>query len=223
MSYYFIYYLAFMLAAYVLQRPPLILGIVLFFILRPFLPDPVVLLRTWGRIRSLTRQVETNPANVIARRDLATLWIERLRPGRALELLSEADKRDPNNPEILYLTGVARFRSGDPEGALDPLVRAVDIDPRVRFGEPYLIAGQALLKLGRNEEAEDALERYVRVNSSSVQGLYLLGKARAGRGDREGAAKAFNEARTTFWHLPGFKKRGQTGWWMKSVLASLLG
>jgi len=53
------------------------------------------------------------------------LWLERMRPGRALELLEEADKRDPNNAEILYLTGVARFRSGDAEGALAPLVRAV--------------------------------------------------------------------------------------------------
>ncbi|MCK6588021.1 MAG: tetratricopeptide repeat protein [Polyangiaceae bacterium] len=222
MNYYFVYYLAFVLAAYVLQRPPLILGIVLFFVLRPFLPDPVVLLRTWGQIRSLSRQVETNPANIIARRDLASLWLERLRPGKALALLEEADKRDPNNAEILYLMGVAKFRSGDPEGALSPLVKAVDIDPRVRFGEPYLIAGQALLKLDRHEEAEDALERYVRVNSSSVQGLYLLGKARSARGDREGAAKTFTEARTTFWQLPGFKKRGQTGWWLKSVLASIL-
>lgn len=220
---YFLYYFGFILAAYVLQRPPLLVGVVLFFVLRPFLPDPVVLLRTWGRIRSLTRQVEANPANVIARRDLATLWLERMRPGRALDLLQEADKRDPNNPEILYLTGVAKYRSGDPEGALDPLVRAVDIDPRVRFGEPYLVAGQALLKLDRHEEAEDALERYIRVNSSSVQGLYLLGKARSARGDKEGAAKALAEARSTFWQLPGFKKRSQTSWWLKSLVASLLG
>lgn len=220
---YFIYYLAFMLAAYVLHRPPLMLGIVVFFLLRPFLPDPVVLLRTWGRIRALTRQVETNPANVTARRDLAMLWIERLRPGRALELLIEADRRDPNNAEILYLMGVARFRSGDPEGALAPLVRAVDIDPRVRFGEPYLVAGQALMALRRHEEAEDALDRYVGTNSSSVQGYYLLGKAHSERGDREGGSKAFAEARATFWQLPGFKKRGQTGWWLRSVLASLLG
>ena len=145
---YFIYYLAFMLAAYVLHRPPLMLGIVVFFLLRPFLPDPVVLLRTWGRIRALTRQVETNPANVTARRDLAMLWIERLRPGRALELLIEADRRDPNNAEFLYLMGVARFRSGDPEGALAPLVRAVEIDPRVRFGEPYLVAGGRAVHVG---------------------------------------------------------------------------
>lgn len=219
---YFVYYLAFMAAAYVLRRPPLMLGVVLFVVLRPFLPDPVVLLRTWGRIRSLTRQVEANPANIKARRDLAMLWLERMRPGRALELLVEADRRDPNDAEILYLTGVARFRSGYAEGALDPLVRAVDIDPRVRFGEPYLVAGQALMALERHEEAEDALERYVRANSSSVQGHYLLGKTRAELRDREGAANALAEARSTFWQLPGFKKRGQTSWWARAVLASWL-
>ena len=136
MNYYFVYYLAFVLAAYVLQRPPLILGIVLFFVLRPFLPDPVVLLRTWGRIRSLTRQVEMNPANVIARRELAGLWIERLRPGKALEVLIEADKRDPNNPEILYLTGVAKLRAGDPEGAnrICAAVRGRALHPPQGFG-----------------------------------------------------------------------------------------
>jgi len=215
---YFVYYIGWIVLAYVMQRPPLMLGVVVFLVLRPFLPDPVVLLRTWRRIGVLNRQIAANPANVTARRDLAMLWLERLRPGRALDLLVEADRRDPNNAEILYLMGVAKLRSGDAEGALDPLVRAVGIDARVRFGEPYLVAGQALIKVGRFEEAEDALERYVRANSSSVQGYYLLGKARLQR-DRDDAKKAFGEARTTFWQLPGFQKRGQVGWWALAVMA----
>ena len=220
---YYLYYLAPILAAFLLQRPPLLLAVVLFFVLRPFLPDPVVLLRTWGRIRALTAQIEANPANVTARRELATLWLERLRPARALELLVEADRRDPDSPEILYLMGLAKLRSGDAAGALGPLVQAVERDPKVRFGEPYLVAGQALMELERHEEAEDAFDRYVGSNSSSVMGYYLLGKARAARGDRDGARKAHQEARTTFGQLPGYKKRGQTRWWLRSVLASWLG
>ncbi len=219
---YFTYYLALMLLAFVLQRPPLLLGIVVFLILRPFLPDPVVLVRTWGRIRALDRQIEANPANVTARRDLAMLWLERMRPGRALELLVEADKRDPNNAEILYLMGLARLRSRDAEGALAPLVRAVEIDPRVRFGEPYLVAGQALLKLERHEEAEDSLDRYVSANRSSVEGYYLLAKARMELDDRAGAKKALAEARSTFWQLPGRKKREQMGFWARALFASIL-
>lgn len=218
---YFVYYIALMLLAFVLQRPPLLLGIVAFLLLRPFLPDPVLLLRTWGRMRALNRQISANPANVTARRDLAMLWLERMRPGRALELLEEADKRDPNNPEILYLMGLARFRSGDAEGALAPIVRAVDVDPRVRFGDPYLVAGQALLKLQRFSEAEDALDRFVSANSSSVQGYYLLAKSRAEQDDRDGTRKALAEARSTFWLLPGRKKREQLGWWALALFASI--
>ena len=58
-------------------------GAVVFFVLRPFIPDPFVLARTWGRIRALDAQIAANPANVTARRDLAVIWLERLRPRRA--------------------------------------------------------------------------------------------------------------------------------------------
>lgn len=218
---YFAYYLGFMVLAFVLQRPPLMLGVVVFFLLRPFLPDPVVLLRTFGRARTLSRQVEANPANVTARRDLAMLWLERLRPRRALELLVEASRRDPDNAEILYLTGLALLRSGEPEAALPPVVRAVELDPRVRFGEPYLVAGMALLRLKRFAEAEDALDRYVGVNSSTVEGYYLLAKARAEQGDGPGAKQALAEARSTFWQLPGRTKREQLGFYALALLASV--
>ena len=92
---YFTYYLAWLALSYALHRPALMLGVLVILALRPVLPDPLVLLRTWGRIRALDRQIAANPANVTARRDLAEIWIERLRPRRALQLLDEARERDP--------------------------------------------------------------------------------------------------------------------------------
>jgi hypothetical protein len=142
---YWTYYLAWIALTYALHRPSLMVGALLFFVLRPFIPDPWVLAKTFGRIRALEAQIAANPANVTARRDLATLWLERRRPGRALSLLDEARVRAPKDAELLYLTGIAKLRSGDPEGALDPLVQSVDIDERLRFGEPYLTAAQALV------------------------------------------------------------------------------
>src|SRR5215468_2298452 len=118
---YWTYYLAWIALTYALHRPWMMAGLLVFFVLRPFLPDPFVLARTWGRIRALDAQIAANPANVSARRDLAVLWLERLRPRRALTLLDEARARTPADAELLYLTGVARFRCGDAEGALEPL------------------------------------------------------------------------------------------------------
>jgi predicted Zn-dependent protease len=215
---YWSYYLAWIALTYALHRPWLMVGALVFFVLRPFIPDPWILLKTFGRMRALESQIAANPANITARRDLATLWLERLRPGRALELLDEALKRAPDDAELLYLTGLARHRAGDPEGALDPLVKAVDIDPRIRFGEPYLVAAEALSRLKRYEEAEDALERYIESNSSSIQGYVLLASARSERGDREGARKAIAEALSTWSQMPPYKRRSELGWWMRAQL-----
>lgn len=218
---YWTYYLAWIALTYALQRPWLMVGALIFFVLRPFIPDPVVLVRTFGRIRALESQIAANPANVTARRDLAVLWLERMRPGRAKDLLDEARRRHPDDAELLYLTGVARLRSGDAEGALEPLVKCVEIDPRIRFGEPYIVAAEALLRLGRLEEAEDALERYVSSNSSSVQGYVRLAAVRKDRGNGEGAKAALAEALSTWAQMPPYRRRSEFGWWVRAQIARL--
>ncbi|HRI65060.1 MAG TPA: tetratricopeptide repeat protein [Polyangium sp.] len=217
------YYLAMVFLSFTLQRPWLMAGILVFIVLRPFIPDPEVLIRTWGQIRTLTAQIEANPANVTARRQLAIVWLERLRPGRALELLQEARQRFPRDAELLYLTGVAYLRCGNAEAALEPLVQAVEIDPTLRRGDPYLTAAEALLTLGRAEEAEDALERYIQTNSSSIQGYVLLADTREKLGNAEGSRQAIAEALDTWKKLPAFRKKGQWGWWARAWFEKVMG
>jgi tetratricopeptide (TPR) repeat protein len=218
---YWTYYLAWFALAYAVRHPWLALGALVFFLLRRVLPDPFVLLRTAGHIGALQRQIDANPANVTARRDLAMILLERLRPRAALKLLIEARERDPKNAELAYLMRLARFRAGDYEGALAPLVDAVDLDPRVRFGEPYLCAALALGRLGRLEEAEDALERYVQTNSSSVEGYVRLALLRSQTNDRDGAKKALDQALDTWRQIPPFQRHKQFRWWIRATLARL--
>ncbi|MDC0747621.1 tetratricopeptide repeat protein [Polyangium mundeleinium] len=220
---YWLYYLGFMALTFALQRPWVMVGVLVFIALRPFIPDPIVLARTWGKIRALDAQIAANPANITARRDLAIIWLERLRPGRALELLDEARRRAPDDAELLYLTGLARMRCGDPEGALAPLVRAVELEPRLRYGDPYLAAAEALLLLGRLEEAEDALERFTRTNSSAIQGHVLLSDVRRKLGDAEGAKTAIREALDTWKTLPRYRRRSQVQWWVRAWVKHILG
>jgi tetratricopeptide (TPR) repeat protein len=218
---YFTYYLALMFLSFALHNPWLMAGLLVFFVLRPVLPDPVVLWRTAGRIRALETQVAANPANVTARRDLARMLLDRLRPRRALLILDAARERDPDDAELNYLTGVARLRAGDAEGALAPLVKAIEIEPRLMFGEPYRVAGEALQRLGRLEEAEDAFERYTTTNSSSVEGFTKLALVRRARGDAPGTTSALDEAIRTFWQVPAYKRRQDVGWWLRAHLARL--
>ncbi|MDH5492426.1 MAG: tetratricopeptide repeat protein, partial [Myxococcales bacterium] len=199
----------------------LLLGVLGVLLLRPMLPDPWVLMRTFGRVRSLRSQIEANPANVTARRDLARLYLERGRPRAASQLLELALRRDPQNAELLYLLGAARHRSGRDEEAIEPLVHAVEIDPRVSFGEAFLVAGDALSALGRHEAAVDAYERYVDANSSSIRGWTKLAHAHRRHGEPVAAQKALREARRTWRQIPAYRRRQELLWFLGANLSRL--
>lgn len=223
MGYYWAYYLALMAASALMRYPPLLVGIVVLLLVRPFLPDPVVLWRTLGRVQSLRRQILANPANVTARRDLALVYLDRLRPGRALELVDEARQRFPADAELLFLKGLAHHRRGQHEQALEPLVEAVELDPRLRFGEPYLIAGNALRALGKTTEAVDAFERFVQSNGSSLEGHVKLSLAHRDANDADGAKRALDEAFRTWGQLPGYQRRKQLGWYLRAIALRVTG
>jgi tetratricopeptide (TPR) repeat protein len=204
---YWTYYLVWLLLAYGLRTPWLVLGVLLFLLLRRWIPDPSALYRSLGRLGALRRQVSVNAANVTARRDLALAYLDLLRPKAALSPLEQALAREPDNPELLYLWGLALHRSGEHERALDPLVRAVDLAPNLRYGEPYSVAGDALLALGRDEEALDAYERFAGINSSDVAVHTNMARAHGRRGDREGARESIRQAIRTFGQLHGATRR----------------
>lgn len=225
---YYAYYLMPMLLAYATRHPAAALLALLFWLGRGYLPDPAVWLRTMGRIRKLRTDLELNPDNLVAARDLARLYLERKRPKKAAALIEAARARmvrssrlgSRDDAELLFNLGVARLRSGDAEGALAPLIEAVGIAPDVGRGEPYMAAADALARLGRWEEAEDALERFLGQNQSSVAAYVKLARVRSKQNDSEGTTHALREAKTTWRVLPGFMQRHQFGWFVLALLAS---
>ena len=82
--------------------------------------------------------------------------------------------------------------------------------------------GHLYTSLDRLEEAEDSYERYVHTNTSSVEGFTKLARVRKQRGDREGARAALDEAISTFWQVPAYKRRLDVGWWLRAHLSRLL-
>jgi tetratricopeptide (TPR) repeat protein len=216
---YWLYYLAWLLAAWGARRPALLLGVLVFLAIRRWLPDPSALWDGLRRLSALRALVALNPANVPARRDLALLLLELRRPRAALEVLAEARARTPDDAELLYLTGLAHHRAGQHEAALDPLVRSVDVAPSFRYGAAFLLAGDALLALGRDDAAIDAYERYASINGSDVAVHVRLARAWASKGDRPAAKRAIQDAVDTFRHLPPSHRLQARGAWASAQLA----
>ena len=216
------YYLFWLLVPTVLaivSAHPAVLGVVVVaLVARRWMPDPIAYLRHAGRVRSLQSQIDLNAANAVARTQLAEIWLDKRRPRRATPLLEKALERDPDSAELKYLLGLSKLRGGDAEGALAPLADALAKDPKVRYGSAYLAIGEALFEVGRLEEAIDAYERYLKINTSSLEGYAKLARARERNGDEAGARMARAHAIDTYRVLPRFQRRKQLAWWLRIKL-----
>jgi len=235
MNYYWMYYLATFFLAYAEKNPKVALVALGFFVMRPWLPDPVVIVKNLSRISRLRRLSSINTANAPARRDLGLAYLEMRMHGTALHWLDEAKKLDPKNLEIEYLRGLALLKRGASEEALRAFGAAVGIDPDKgepfssqsargaertfrRYGEAYLGAADALERLGRLPQAEEALEVSSGYNTSSLEPLVRLSRVRKRQGNGDGARDAMREARRTWGQLPGFMKRKQFGLYVRALL-----
>jgi tetratricopeptide (TPR) repeat protein len=205
----------------VVTHHPLVAAVaVVGFLARRWLPDPFLFFKYSGRVATLSHEVAANPHNAVAQRELALIYLEKGRPGKAIALLEAALKRDPDSADLLYHYGRALLGGCRCQEAADSLAAAVACDGRIAYGDAHLRAGDALVQLRRFEEAEAAFQRAVRVNASNVEALYKLGVARASRSDRAQAKAAFLEARTTYHQLPGFQKRKTWLWALRAWWAS---
>jgi tetratricopeptide (TPR) repeat protein len=213
------YYFAWLAFSYLIREPRLLIGLLLLWLLRGFLPPPGALLGALGRAGRLREQVRLNRANITARRDLATIYLSLLRPRRALPLLEEGLALAPNDAELIYLYGVALHRCGRHEDALARLLSALEKDARLRHGHPYFVAGETLLALSRWDDAVDAFERYLDFNGSDVAAHTQLARAYAGSKDTA-VARQWLMAGIASWHgLSGALKRRQFGAYLKAQSA----
>src|ERR1700744_1298531 len=92
------YYLLLFAASYALRYPWLLGTVAVVWLVRRWLPDPVLFFR--------------HPRHLPAPRDLAKICLTKRRPRRALALLEEARQRDPESAELLLLTGIAQLEAG---------------------------------------------------------------------------------------------------------------
>ncbi|GAC1576770.1 MAG: hypothetical protein NVS3B20_08290 [Polyangiales bacterium] len=224
---YLTYYLVWIGISCATAHPQLAVLVVGIWLCRGFLPDPVVWLRTMGRIRRLRTEIALNPSNMTAARELARLYLERKRPRlaiAAIETMRDRMAQSTRHPlgsrddaELLLILAIAKLAAGDAEQALEPVTAAVAIAPGVGRGEPYIVAANALTKLARWEEAEDALDRYVSINQSSVAAYVKLARVRRKQNDEDGAREAIAQAKSTWGVLPTFLRRKEWRWYLEAV------
>jgi tetratricopeptide (TPR) repeat protein len=87
----------------------------------------------------------------------------------AARILDPAVREHPERADLLFYLGVARLRSGDPEGALEALRRADEIETAAPSENTRWMLAAALERVGRTDEACDALRSVVEIGGTRAE------------------------------------------------------
>ncbi len=110
----------------------------------------------------------------------------------AVELFAAYNATHPENPWGHYMLGMAAWKAGDQEKALNAFDQALQLDPSHR--KSLFNSSRVLLDAGRPKEALERIEKALAQEPMSNEGLRLIGRARYELGDVDGAIQAYRRA-----------------------------
>lgn len=171
------------------------------------LPDVFKPFRTAGSIRRLRQALEINPSDSNAHLELGMLLSEKGRWEQAVGHLERAAAR-LDNSQSLYGLGAAYFRVGRIEDGKAALEKALEMNPKVAYGEPYLYLAEYQLKNGGRIDDVPGLTEAL-AQFGSVEVLYHLGRLYEQAGETKEARVRYREALETHRANPAFLRRKQ--------------
>ncbi|MEX2461884.1 MAG: tetratricopeptide repeat protein [Paenibacillaceae bacterium] len=187
----------------------LVLLVILYFIDRRFIGLTPSLSRHFKRHRRLKQikfELLTHPHNTSDKLEAAWLLIEQRKYAEALHYLEEAHRILDDSAEASYAIGLCYLKLGRLEQGEKRVLQSLEINPRVRYGEPYLRLGEALAGV-QPEKAMQYLQRFREVHSSSCEAYYRLGQLYERMGRKEEARLTYKATIDIYHGLPKYKKR----------------
>ncbi|WP_274649665.1 tetratricopeptide repeat protein [Paenibacillus humicola] len=181
-------------------------------------PSVVKPLRRMGAIRRLRQQIHMNPNDIPSKHELARLLIERKHFKEARDILMPLQDSLEHSAEFWDDLGTALAHLSEPEGAEAAIRNALSINPRVKYGEPYLRLA-ALHAKTDPERAIGHLEEFRAIQSSSCEAYYRLARLYEQLGRDDQAKRSLAECLEVYRLLPRYKKRQERKWallaWLK--------
>jgi tetratricopeptide (TPR) repeat protein len=166
--------------------------------------DPPALLKRRQAIRELRQTVERNEHNAAAHNDLGRLLAQQGDYRGALPHMERAMRRMEEAPETNFYYGLCLLNTGRREEGERSVRRSLEINPRFLYGEPQTLLARTNLEHNDVEEGRRWAREAVKLNTSSVEGWVLLGRAEERRGDAAAAREAFTQAKNAYKHLPAY-------------------
>lgn len=172
------------------------------------------------RISTLRAEIRMSPNNVTAKNDLSRLLIERKKYQEALKWLDSIQVQFDHSAEYWDDLGTVNLRLGHVQKGEEYILKALAINPRVKYGQPYLrLAG--IYQHTDQIKAEQYVRQFQEIHSSSSEASYLLGLMYKEMGRKQEANDAFRESIDIYRSLPKYKKRQERKWAVRSILRKI--
>ncbi|OUN00691.1 MAG: hypothetical protein BAA02_13350 [Paenibacillaceae bacterium ZCTH02-B3] len=192
----------------------IIVLLLLYFLDRRFVGLTPSIARPLKRMRQLSQlraQIGVNPHDHSAKMQLVRLLVEMKRYKSARELLLEMRTNMEHSAEFWSELGACELALGRPDEGERHMERALEINPRVKYGEPYLRLAETFASRDP-AKALGYLHRFRDIHSSSCEALYRLGQLYLTLGQKKEAAQAFRECVDIYRALPRYMKRRERKW-----------
>ncbi|WP_199624514.1 tetratricopeptide repeat protein [Paenibacillus alkalitolerans] len=182
--------------------------------LLPSVTRPFKLSRRLARAK---QDIRLRPFDVSAKQEAARILMEKRRYREALPLLKDIAPQMDDSAEVICDLGICELKAGNVSDGERQLMRALEINPRVRYGEPYLRLAEALAGT-QSGKALEALEQIRGLHSSSCELYYRLGRLYERLGEKQQAREAYKEAAEVYRTLPKYKRKTERRWALLAFL-----
>jgi tetratricopeptide (TPR) repeat protein len=170
--------------------------------------------KPWQRLRKLRKlryELALNPHDISSKLETARLLIERKHYNEAREILLGIAAVMDNSSEFFFDLGLCHLKLEDYKEGERLMLRALEINPRVRYGEPYLRLGEAFVQADK-EKAIAYLEEFKTIHSSSCEAYFRLGQLYEELGRKQDSKDAYLEAANIYRSLPKYKRKSERRW-----------
>jgi tetratricopeptide (TPR) repeat protein len=177
--------------------------------LTPNLFKPFQLNRKASRLR---QELSANPHNTSAKLELARILIEKKKYQEALPYLEQTVAIMEDSADVHYDLGLCHLKLGDLSQGESLMLKALELNPRAKYGQPYLRLGEALSAADQPVKAAAYMEQFRELHSSSCEAYYRLGQLYQQLGRQDDAKRAFRETLNIYRGLPRYSRRQQRRW-----------
>ena len=183
-------------------------------------PSMVKPFQRMKRISKLKQELNANPHDLSTKHELSRLLIERGKYEEARKWLEPMQDRMEHSAEFWDDLGTCYMYLGEPERGEAAIQKALELNPRVKYGQPYLRLARFYARSDK-QRALESLKAFGSIHSSSCEMYYRMGCIYAEMDRKEEAKASWEEAIRLYHALPKYMKRKERSWMIKSRLKAM--